>query len=247
MDNIKELAKIWTCVYSSSIANWHDKLDKRLGLERGWRMNEPVIFIGLYHWVDYLKFIFARGEKKVFWCGSDVVSLQDSWWRYIVANQDAEHFCENYVESDLLYQTLGIEATVIPMIFDDPSKYQNSYKHSDTPRVFATYHKGREYEYGWFYHPQVDWFCDLTEDEFNEKIKSYQGCVRLNKFDGFAESLAKSVLLGQYQWSEIPYPDMKTTQTLYQWIEDLKNKTVSNPASEVWRARLEESKQILLS
>jgi len=232
---------------SKSIANFKDKLEKRLELHDRFTFFGNTIFIGLYHQVDYLRFIVNRGEKKVFWCGSDILALREhTLWRFVIKHIQAKYYCENDLER-LTLEDLGITAEITPMIFDDPDKYQVCYKHSDNPRVFATYHKGREEEYAVYLYPQVHWFCDLSEEEFNEKIKSYQGCIRLNRFDGFAESLAKSLLLGQYQWSEISYPYMTTTQSLYQWLSDLKNKKEPNPASQWWREHLEDSKRILLA
>ncbi len=239
----RELDKIRTVYYcSSSIANFREKLHKRLGLEvwQYWKnRNDRVIFFGLYHWKDYLRFIWHRGPKKVFWCGSDILNLRDGysgwWWKYIIPRIKAKHYCENGVENATLHM-LGISAEIRPMIFDDPNKYQISYKHSDNPKVFASYHKGREKEYMGGGDSRIEYLNGYSEEQFNEKIKDYQGCVRLNKFDGFAETLAKSVLMGQYQWSAIPYEHMSFPfmdcgnhlRSLENWLEELKNKKEPN-------------------
>lgn len=143
---------------------------------------------------------------------------------------------------------VGIKSEIRPMIFDAPSKYRSCFKPSKKPRVFATYHVGREKDYGYFEHPQVDWLCGLPETEFNQRIKKYQGCIRLNEFDGFAESLAKSVLLGQYQWSKIPLGgDMSHTATLEQWLEGLKSKRSPNPQRRFCRKTFDESLKAVLA
>lgn len=196
---------------SGSIWNFHDKLVKRLQLPEWhwWRnRNDRVIFFGLYHWKDYLRFLWHRGQKKVFWCGSDILALQKHWfWQSLIIAQEAKHYCENEVEQKALSDML-IDSEIRPMIFDDPNKFEVSYKWSEFPKYFATYRKGREQEYGVRDNLYIDFLEGLSEQEFNEKIKNYQGAIRFNKFDGFAETLAKSVLMGQWPISVIPYPYM---------------------------------------
>lgn len=46
----------------------------------------------------------------------------------------------------------------------------------------------------------------ITKEEMNEDIKDMTGALRLTKFDGFSEIIAKSFLWGQYPVSLIPYP-----------------------------------------
>lgn len=259
MEEQQELDKIWTGVYSSSISNFHEKLDKRLGIERKWRMFSPVIFIGLYHWGDYIKYLFHFGEKKVFWCGSDILNLsKNTGWSLLLPMKIATHYCENGVEKYELYRNGIWNAMMIPMIFDDPEKYQICFEPSDTPKVFMTTHIGRHTEYGVEMAIRaaqkagvtLDYFHSTPEDEFNEKIKGYQASIRLNNFDGFAESTAKSILLGQYPITLIKYPNLDSflnEEQLVILLKDLKNKRVPNPYSEQWRRRLEQSLQELLS
>ena len=219
-----------TICISGSIANWRDKLLGRTNLNEWHWLKTPhrrVIFFGCYTHSDYLRILWHRGQKVLFWCGSDVLGLQKRpFWRFLLKTQQIRHICENVVEQGVLTK-MGISAEIHPMIFDDPSKYRVSFRPSKNPRVFGVYHKGKEKEYGVFKHPQIDWITGLPEKEFNETIKKYQGCVRLNKVDGLAESLAKSVLMGQYQWSIIPYKHMENLN-LNKWLKDLKNKKYPN-------------------
>jgi hypothetical protein len=199
------------------------------------------VFFGCYHIGDYLRIFLHIGQKKIFFCGSDILALSPR----IAPLLRGEHYCENEVEKQELYRN-GIRAVILPMIFTE-FESKDCYKQADNPRVFATYHKGRERSYGYFEHPQIDWLCDMPEKEFDKKIRQYQGCARFNHFDGFAESLAKSVLLGQYQWSEIPYEGMGHTATFEQWLKSLKDKKQSNPRRLIWKDRLEKNLQTLLT
>ena len=63
----------------------------------------------------------------------------------------------------------------------------------------------------------------VSEEKLDEEIKGYQGSVRLNEFDGFAEVLAKSILLGQYPISRIPYPFIQQCKNEEELIQQLKN------------------------
>lgn len=235
---------------SSSIENFREKIDKRYGLKSYSffvDFYKPTIFFGLYHWVDYLVFFSHQGRKTVFFCGGDITNLskRSRLLKWLVRKTNVRYVCENDSEWYILHN-IGIQAETLPQSFVNPDEFPVSYKHSNEPKIFATYHKGREKEYGYYLYPWVDWFCDLTEEEFNRKIKEYQGCIRLNKIDGFSESLVKSIFVGQYQWSEIPYEGMSHTCSVYQWYEDLKNKKEPNPLSEKYRAILELNKHYLL-
>lgn len=233
---------------SSSISNFREKLTNYLQLPEWhwWRnRNDKVIFFGLYHWKDYLRFIWHRGPKKVFWCGSDILALEKSpYWLSLIIKQEAVHYCENEVERDKLSE-LGFWLVLIaPMLFDDPDKYQISYKYPNNGKYFATYHKGREQEYGYTDWLQVDFLDGFTEEEFNGKIKDYQGAIRFNQFDGFAETLAKSVLMGQYPRSWIRYPHIAplSSESYEEALASEPGKKPNYEASNYWRKTLKENK-----
>jgi hypothetical protein len=246
---IKQSNTKWTGVYSSSISNWHKKLDKRLKLRRGWRPWRATIFIGLYHPLDYLRFIFTYAPKKVFWCGSDILTLEKSWfWKRVVSYQKAIHYCENSVEERKLSECGIFAPNPIQMIFDDPDNFQPQ---KNGEGFFTTSHflRDKEYLIGLNGLP-IHVYYDLSEEQFNERIKYYKGSVRANDFDGFSEITAKSILLGQYPVTKIYYPGIdcyKTEEELVGIMKDIKTRPFPNPASEIWRKRLEQSKQILLS
>lgn len=239
-----------------------------------------MIFFGLYHWKDYLRFIWHRGPKKVFWCGSDILNAIDRYHRlWLVPKIKAKHYCENEVEQDFLKHHLDIDAEIRPMLFDEPIKYRICYTWVEKPNVYINCHPDREKEYGidqivelaylfpnitfhvygisqsevWFdnsinemrnlYYqlPNLIYHGHVEERLFNEHIKNFQGCIRLNEFDGFAETLAKSVLLGQYQFSKIEYPKMNYN-SITGFLEQFKDRKEPNyEASNYWRKTLKEN------
>lgn len=243
------------CRISSSIANFKEKLLKRFDLlEWHWlkTMFLPTIFFGMYHPGDYLRLLWHRGKRKIFWCGGDIINLKNSSWRHLIWRLTAEHLCENEVEQRALKE-LRIEAQIQPMFFGDITQFPISYKHSNSPHAYISVHPGREGEYGlWAIEPiakelrsitfhifgisgqnrdNVIYHGQVSEEEFNERIKKYQCAVRLNDFDGFADITAKSILLGQYPITKIYYPNInqvKNTEDLINFLESLKTKTEPN-------------------
>lgn len=269
---------------SSSIANFYPKLKAYLKLEdwHWWRDgNERVIFFGLYHWKDYLRFIWHRGPKKVFWCGSDILALTKFWSWVISKTWNDKFYVENEVEQAELLRKTGWMAEIRPMLFDDPDEYPISYKWSAKPNVYISCHKGREQEYGidkfinlahelpdinfhiygipkpelWFdmsinemrnlYYqlPNLIYHGQVSEQQFNQEIKEYQGCIRFNKFDGFSEVICKGLLQGQHVYSSIWY----AYTSRIKWIKMLQTKEEPEiiggiEASNYWRKTLKENK-----
>ena len=247
---------------SSSISNFKEKIERRFGLE-WWMWYYPfgaVTFIGLYHPLDYLKFLWHRGKREVFWCGSDIIALKRSPWRHVIAKISSRHICENQVEQHAL-RLMGIEAEIKPMLFDDPSQFEPCFKPpKEYVHVFLCAHERREEEYGVetvlqvsLRMPQVIFHIygisgqnernviyhgNVSNEIFNEEIKQYHACLRLNTWDGFGEGVAKSILLGQYPITAIPYPliaHAPDENSLILHLKALKTKTVSNPAEKYWR------------
>ena len=82
----------------------------------------------------------------------------------------------------------------------------------------------------------------VTEEQFNREIRNYHAAIRLNKFDGFSETVAKSILLGQYPITRIKYPGIdsfETEEELVILLKKLRHKKEPNPERIVWWARLE--------
>lgn len=231
---------------SSSIANFRERLRERYSDYVGWTplSRDPCLFFGAYHWGDVLRIFFYPGPKTVFFCGSDILSLSPlrAWLL-----KNCRHVCENSVEHYEL-GLRGIYAQIQPMLFDDPEKYQITYKPHEQPTVWMTYHKGREQEYGldrfvYVCHKAgVQGFAyhSLGREHFDKATEDHDATLRFNKFDGFSENLAKALLRGQYAYSVIPYPDVEQITddaSLIESLKKLKDKTEPN-VSRYWREEL---------
>ena len=188
----------------------------------------------MYHWKDYLRFVYHLGKRYVFWCGSDILNL-NKWNNWIFRFYKARHYCENEVEYLRLIAN-GIVSEVKPLFLGNIENFPISYKQFDRPQVWLCMHPGREEEYGLniifeiapllpeitfniyglsydkipekykqIRRPNIVNHGIVPEEQFNEEIKEYQCGLRLNSFDGFSEVVAKSILLGQYPISRIPH------------------------------------------
>lgn len=261
---------------SSSISNFKEKLHKKYP-PGSW--TDPTVFFGMYHGTDYLKFVAHRGPKAIFWCGSDIRSLQKyRWVLKDLGKFNGKHYCENGVEQ-LEIGRYGIDAEIHPMIFDATPKV--SFLPSKNPHVFITSHKERKKEYGVDfiesiamyvpnvtfhfygiirgYHelwtdnkgrimnldyvglPNIVYHGKVSNEQFNEEIKGYQASIRLNEFDGFAESTAKSILMGQYPITRILYPHIDNftdEASLISLLNMLQYKDKPNPYRDFWYEKL---------
>ena len=205
------------------------------------------------------------------WCGGDIIALNKSiFWKRIIRWVPSSHLCENYGEYKLL-KKCGIKARVRPLFFDNPENFPVSFMPSENPHVFITSHPGRENEYGLNtiyrishfipditfhvygierpsnlqledYQENVVFHGKVPTEQFDEEIKNYQACLRLNSFDGFGDALAKSALMGQYPISAILYPFIsyaKNEEFLIKHLEELKEKKEPNfVASRYWHKKL---------
>lgn len=238
--------KKWHAFYcSSSIGNFEDKLKKRLGLPTYsvLMMNKPVLFIGLYHSLDYMKFLFHRGRKAIFWCGSDILQIPKKLLPQL--REIKEQYCENWIEREKL-QSMGIKAEITPMVFEELGELGVHFTPSDRIHVYLCVHEGRIKEYGmftiWNIAKKVPWVTfhvygihgknpsgnilyhgKVSNEQFNEEIKNYHGALRLNEFDGCSEVMVKSAIMGQYPISFIRYDKVWTYATEYDLIKRLKN------------------------
>ncbi len=238
---------------SSSIANFRTKITERykLPLWHWWRnRNDICVFFGLYHRKDFYRFICHRGERRVLWCGGDIINLKTGYsgklWKYIIPLFKATHYCENGVEQTVL-DGMGISARILPQFFDDPKNYDVATPTANI-QVYLTAHPYRETEYGlqWIaalaqrfpditfhiygvmgesFEDNVVWHGAVGAEDFDRQIKNFHAALRLNEFDGFAETLAKSALMGQQPISTIYYPYIKNARPirgLINALEDLK-------------------------
>ena len=260
MANRKMVYKRIRVRVSSSVENFKEKATKRLNYE-----GDYTLFIGMYQWVDYLKFALTLGKKRVLWCGSDILNLNPIW-AHIITRIPAVHICENEIEQGAL-SAKGIEPDrVQPVILTNPNKYKQCFRPSKYPQVFLNCHNGRTEEYGLetiiriapklkevIFHiygiQQYDPFLPeniifhgkVSEKQFDREIRDYQGALRLNAFDGFGEVLAKSILMGQYPIARIMYPGIgyyTNESDLVNKIRALKFKKRANPQRDLWKTLL---------
>lgn len=264
---------------SSSISNFKEKLAKRTGLKeyrffRDWR--KKTIFFGLYHELDYIKFLLHGGEKTVFWCGGDILNLMNNpnwrFWASLLSKSRAKHFCENGREAEALL-LMDIYTDIRPMIFDEPPTALNFKPIKNVLHVYISAHEGKEEQYGVDFivnevAPQVKWVVfhiygvdglsvenviyhgKVSNEEFNEDIKGYHCAIRWNYFDGFSEVLAKAVLMGQYAISRIWYPHMgfvPAKSSLIPALKRVRKKKEPNQDRIYWQKELENNLNIILS
>lgn len=256
---------------SSSVENFKEKLLRRTNLpEWKWHIFSPTVFVGMYHIGDYIRLLAHIGKRKVFWCGSDILSLP----KWLAPFLRGTHYCESIVERKELARK-GIHAKVLPMIFAKPisfDAFQPLKSENETLHIYMNMHKHREAEYGMttvssirkflpntLFHiygiegrdtEQIKFHGRVDEKTFNRDIKNYHVALRTNEFDGFSEILAKSVLLGQYPISRIPYPGIETYSTeeeLIQKILAVREKKFVNGQRVPWRDRLENNLQTLIT
>ena len=252
---------IHICV-SSSIENFREKLKNRFDAPE-WSLKtiyKPAVFFGMYHKGDYLRYLIHYGPKIIFWCGSDVLNLTKNTARFL----GGKHICENQIEQAELAK-YGIQAEIRPMLFDAAAfKEIVHFTPSSTPHVYLSAHKKSEEEYGILFIEGIAWVVPevtfhiygisgkshdnimyhgfVPSEQFDKEIKNYHAALRWNKFDGFAETLAKSALLGQYPISRIYYPHIyhaPDEKTLIKILRGLKYKTEPNyKLREYWLKKL---------
>lgn len=243
---------------SSSVENWRAKILSRYDAEeyRLWRdFKKPAVFFGLYHPRDWLVFMLHRGKRTAVFCGSDILQIGLAW--RLLKRLKATWICENEVEAGVLKLMLGRDDIwVEPLCFSESDEFPVCYQPSDRPSVFIHINHNAEAESGWApieriapmveeisFHiygkmgarldapSNVVFHGWVPEEQFNQEIRGYQAALRLHEWDGFAETLAKSVLLGQWPISRIRYPlidSYRDEAELIEKLRDLKNKKEPN-------------------
>lgn len=257
---------------SSSIENFKEKIRKRYGFKewRWWMIWRPVIFFGLYNPIDYLKFFWHQGQKTVFWCGADIYQL--GWVAKLVKKIKAKHIVENNLQKEILMMALGGQVPLVkPQFFGNIDKYEISYKHSDTPHIYLFSHSdnGAEEQSGLsiiekiapelpeftfhilgvndkkLHEPNIIYHGMVPEEILDDMIKDYQCGLRLHEYDGFSEVPAKSILMGQYPITRIPFPNIdsfRTKEELMELLRNLKEKKEPNlKGREYWYKELSKS------
>jgi hypothetical protein len=219
-------------------------------------IREPVVFFGMYHIGDYLRFIKHWGKKIIVWTGGDIVNLKKkylfstgknfwlskllTWIPAYKIFQNTESYCENELEQREL-RKLGIKSKIKPTFLEEINDFPISFKPSKNPTVYVSIRKGTENDYGFKLVerlrkilPDINFYIfdgTTSNREFNKKIRNFHCGFRPNKHDGFSEITAKSVLMGQYPITRIKYPMIdhyETEEELIVLLKDLKNKKEPN-------------------
>lgn len=160
---------------------------------------------------------------------------------------DVRHFVENSLEQIAL-DSVGIKSDVIPSFLGNVSDYPPQKLRTDKLRYYTSV-SGDDFSlYGWYeidewahnhpdwefhlYGNREEWRTDkinvfvhgrVPQEEMDEETKTMTGALRLTRFDGFSEILAKSYLWGQEPISPyIHYPyksrkDLLTVLNKYPW------------------------------
>ena len=232
--------------------------------------NKSVIFFGLYRPSDYIKFIFHRGKKTVIWLGSDILQA-GWWYRiieHIKADHICENYLERAILVLMLGKEIKVKPLFFsdpkryPVSFK-PNKKPHVYLfahsghgaevqggldilHRIAPRVpDVSFHV-----YGLKTPPtglvgapagNVQYHGVVPEAQIEIEIKNYQCHLRLHEFDGFSDGTGKSILMGQYPITRIPFPyidSFKTETELIELLKNLKNKKKPNPYRTWWYEKL---------
>ena len=235
--------KFYCC---ADVGSFKEKAKRIWGLEEynsEQDKNELVLFFGLYADKDYEIIQEHKGKKIIFWCGTDVTSFLRNQYRQDIIKKypEAEHYCENEVEGEEL-RIFGLKPKVRPSFLEDINRFPVSYKQSDNPQVWVCGHHPKENDdYGFNFIegvapkvPEITFHLYGAEgdnkenviyhgivprEQFNQEIRKYQCGLRCNIHDGFSEVLMKSLLLGQYPISRIPYEKIWSYETEEQLIE----------------------------
>ena len=237
---------------------------------RDW--NKSVIFFGLYRPSDYLKFFLHRGEKTVIWCGSDIILggrlfhlVKRFKARHICENRLEQRilsmllggiepevrpqFFNDFSKYPISYKP-SPRPHVWLCIHEGHGAERQGGLHilgniaSRLPEI--TFHV---YGLGW-----PEYLClescpnnvlvhgMVSEEQMDKEIQDYQCGLRLHEFDGFSEVTAKSILMGQYPITRIPFPHIdsyRNTDELIGLLRALKDKKEPNyQAGEWWYKEL---------
>ncbi len=181
--------------------------------------DEPCFFEGLYFEDDYLALVGHRGERVVYWNGSDVLRLLGNpKWQALLQSIPARHLADSpkYVEE---LAGVGIAAECAPMFFGRVTDYPVSYRQASRPRVYMNANPGREDEYGVGKAfelaqavPEVEihvygvdgevpglvFHGRVPEAQMDNEIRDFQGCLKLNPRDCFSQTGIKSILMAQH-------------------------------------------------
>ena len=265
---------------SNSVEQFRLKAQRTWGLEEWGGVDDPVnelLFFGLFHDRDFEVFHNFKGQKYIFWCGSDILRLLEDYerQRVIRISPTTKHYCDNEQEAERL-RSVGVEPNVIPSFLGSVEDYPISFRVPEDGKwkIWLCGHPIREQEYGFdqarelakifpdvevhFYGvdkkyegkanlssdnlPNVIYHGLVPEKQLDEEIRQYHCGLRPNERDGVSEVMVKSILLGQYPITKIPYDGVWSYGTfgeLTELVNKLKQQTQPNYGlRELWIQKL---------
>ena len=233
--------------------------------------DQELLFFGLFHDRDFEIFHNFKGQKYVFWCGGDILRLKEDYERQRVMKiaPTTKHYCENEVEAQNL-RSVGLNPEVIPSFLGEISDYPISFEMPKDGKwkVWMCAHQKREQEYGVDqarslakifddveFHiygvdkttvagslPNVIYHGQVKEEVLDKEIREYHCGLRCNEHDGVSEIPIKSMLLGQYPITRMPYEGVwqyQSFEELILLIKRLKEQKEPNlKAREIWLNKL---------
>jgi len=167
---------------SNSVINFQKKLELAWGLKEWDGIDDPdkdLLFFGLYHDRDFEVFYNFKGNRSIFWCGSDIIRVQRDYERRRVLGlcPDTKHYCENESEAKKL-RDMGFTPIVIPSFLGAVSRYPLSYcppRPGEKWKVWMCGHPLREQEYGFDQAKELARIYPNIEFHFYGVEKKYQG------------------------------------------------------------------------
>ena len=265
---------------SSSVKQFEEKALRVWKMEKWGGIDDPVdelVFFGLFHDRDFEVFHNYKGKKNVFWCGGDILRVNEDYERRRIIKLDptVKHFCENETQAKNL-RSAGVEPNIIPSFLGDLKDYPVSFvppKEGKKWKIWMGGHNRREVEYGFdqarelaklfpdvefhFYGvdkeyegkariesdnlPNIIYHGLVPEKQLDREIRDYHAGLRCNEHDGLSEVVVKSILLGQYTISRLPYEGVwnyRNFAELIDLIELLKQQIDPSKARNLWVDRL---------
>lgn len=165
MENLQKnnLKKSWPCRWAPSLGSFeapHQLIWGTVDYEPEKHIDEPTVFAGIYGLPDFYALWRHRGEKHIFWCGSDIRHFINGYWLddkgsikisprplALWIKQNCISWVENNVERDKLLE-FGIESLVVPSFLGDVNDFPKQ-KIDPRPRYYASV-SGNDFKlYGW--------------------------------------------------------------------------------------------------
>jgi hypothetical protein len=255
---------------SKGVQHFLEKAKLAWGIEEWLGEKDPdkdVLFFGLFFQEDYDAFDKLNGNRTIFWCGSDILrTSRVKQWLDVVKGHPAKHYCETEVEKENLNK-IGIEVEIIPSFLANVNNFPLSFcppLEGEKWKIWLNGHPGREKEYGFedakeiakmfdnieihFYgvdgqnEGNVFYHGFIPEEQLDKEIRKYHCAIRGNSHDGVSEVVIKSLLLGQYPITKLPYEGVwqyNSIGELARYVAELQMKVEPNYEPRIkWMKRI---------